>query len=618
MLKLLSKIFRTPQVILMLAVPLLLGSGDSTSENRLEDVRTKLKQIIDNINLPTHYDDIRTTGELKDDGSDKPLIEGTGDPPPISRMLESLLPKLEANRSARLVEPRNEDDPAAIDDSDPIIVEIFSSTEKSSERISPPHLRWLTDVVYEFNQSSKKIEDRQIIVKLWRIPSGLAYQYIASGKYRPQAFTPSNRLWGKMLSARGIELDIINKGLASNLAGIAIKKDIWDEKIGTINEVDDLVDFVLTSELDVGSVDPHQSSTGLNFLISSLMSLSKYNTDDIFIEDNLEKLKNFEKQSDLRKTTIESVAAQNKAIANNDIFFIEYQSYLKSLGNVGDYVFVPFGFPHDNPLYVINGNVTPEQLEALRLFSDFASEPENQNKAVKAGFGARPSMHTIDPTLDLADMPNGKDILDAQRGWKRVIDNGLPAAAVFLFDVSPSVRGDRLREAKKALENALDFISPKHAIGLVAFSDEIRVLLPVKPFDFEPYGQRDRFIEAVSPNTNYLTPNGDTAFYDGVAVALDLLAEAKADRPNLLLKLFIFSDGETRNVNENETLAGELEEILEDLSVSRHIITDSGSENLRLFQTLKGEESIIILHDDDDDISYSIAKLFEESLCCSP
>jgi len=55
----------------------------------------------------------------------------------------------------------------------------------------------LLDVAREFNRANIQVNGKPVSVRIRGIASGLATDYIISGKYLPDAFTPSNELGGK-------------------------------------------------------------------------------------------------------------------------------------------------------------------------------------------------------------------------------------------------------------------------------------------------------------------------------------------------------------------------------------------------------------------------------------
>jgi len=173
-------------------------------------------------------------------------------------------------------------DPVAIGDSLPDIskfpisvpnttdtfVEIFSSTEKSGTGNDG----WLNEVATAFNNANIELNGKLASVKIRNIASGTATDYIRSGKYVPDAFTPSNELWGEMVKANGINTQLVTKRLVGNVAGIVAHKTKYDElieKYGSLN-VKTITDAIANNELSMGYTDPFASSTGLNFLVTAL------------------------------------------------------------------------------------------------------------------------------------------------------------------------------------------------------------------------------------------------------------------------------------------------------------------------------------------------------------
>ena len=57
-----------------------------------------------------------------------------------------------------------------------------------------------------------------------KLPRVLVRSLCWRGQYMPDAFSPSNFLWGDMLLADGIELTTIAEVTAPNTAGIIVKK----------------------------------------------------------------------------------------------------------------------------------------------------------------------------------------------------------------------------------------------------------------------------------------------------------------------------------------------------------------------------------------------------------
>jgi von Willebrand factor type A domain. len=164
------------------------------------------------------------------------------------------------------------------------------------------------------------------------------------------------------------------------------------------------------------------------------------------------------------------------------------------------------------------------------MFADYCLTDEAQKLATKYGFNAMDSYVSELPTFD------GKDLLAAQSIWKEKKDSGQPVVAVFVADVSGSMNGTPLVNLKNSLVNATRYINTDNYIGLVSYSSDVTINLPIRKFDIN---QRAYFEGAVSD----LTAGGNTATFNAVTVALDMLLKAKQEIPNAKLMIFVLSDG---------------------------------------------------------------------------
>ncbi|MBC7960443.1 MAG: VWA domain-containing protein, partial [Vallitaleaceae bacterium] len=110
--------------------------------------------------------------------------------------------------------------PAQVDNTTDTYVEIFSSTEKTGEGKDG----WLIDMANAFNSSGAQVGGKTATVRIRGIASGTGTDYITSGKYLPDAFTPSNELWGKMIEAQGTKINLVEDRLTGNVAGVLMSK----------------------------------------------------------------------------------------------------------------------------------------------------------------------------------------------------------------------------------------------------------------------------------------------------------------------------------------------------------------------------------------------------------
>jgi Ca-activated chloride channel family protein len=474
-----------------------------------------------------------------------------------------------------------------------VVVEIFSSTEKSGKGTDG----WLVEVAEEFNQQNVKLENGSTAkVKIRYIASGTGYQYIGSRKYLPDAFTPSNHLWIKMAEARGVTMTSISESLVSNLAGVVMKQDVADTlktEGGDLN-VKNLIDAVSQGRLSMGYTNPFASSTGLNFLVTVLQSFGGGDDAKLLSPEVASAFEVFQRSVPFVAFTTIQMRQSVDNDGSLDAFVMEYQTFTKDQSLKSGYEFIPFGIRHDNPLYAVD-QLSEEKLEALHAFAKFASEPAVAEKAEQYGFA--PPTGYNPPYV----APAGNLIIRAQQFWKEKKYSGRPIAAVFLCDVSGSMSGTRIRGVREALKKAGTFITPESSIGVISFSTDVKILLPIKKFDLNHKG-------ALLAAAESMREGGQTAMYDGVAVALSMLAEEQKKQPNLKPMLFVLTDGET-----NRGLGFDnLRAVVEGMNIP--VFTIGYEADFDELQRLSSLVEAASLKADSEDIAYKLATIFNAEL----
>lgn len=405
-------------------------------------------------------------------------------------------------------------------------VEIFTSSEKAGQQRDGFYL----EMADRFNREQVQLgngKTAQIAIR--KIASGLGAQFILAQRYVPDAFSPSNHLWGDMLSAQGMAVEQIAAVTAPNTAGVIVRKSKKNE-ITTNNALDvqKLLNAVTSGSFSMGYTNPYQSSTGLNFLLTILNEFAEGNENEFLAPDVASAFEAFQQGVPfVAQTTLQMRdAAVNSGVL--DALVMEHQSWVNVKG-MGDYEFIPFGVRHDSPLYATQEADASER-EALKLFAQFIKN--NQARTRDYGFGQNPD-YSSSYTLD-----NGATILGAQKIWKDKKSGGRPIAAMFVADVSGSMDGTRLKNLKRALIESSDLISSTNSIGLVSYNQNVNVDLYIRPFNVQ---QKSLFIGAVER----LSALGGTATNDAVMVALNELTEFGATNPDHKLVVFVLSDGET-------------------------------------------------------------------------
>lgn len=478
--------------------------------------------------------------------------------------------------------------PAKVENTTDSYIEIFSTGEKAGNGKDG----WLIDVANNFNESKFEINGKIISVKVREITSGLGMDYIISEKYLPDAYSPSNELWGEMIKANGKTIELCDDRMVGNVAGILISKEKYDElikKYGAIN-LKNITQAVANGEINMGYTNPFASATGLNFLVSTLATFDSSNP---LSEKAIDGFNEFQNNIPLiAYTTLQLRNSAESGIL--DGFIMEYQTYVNSPELKTDYIFTPFGYRHDSPLYSV-GNLSNEKKEILNKFIEFYKQDKYQELAVKDGFNALEDYKCEIENLD------GNTILQAQKLWKENKNGDKPIVAVFVADVSGSMEGEPLNELKKSLLNGSRYIGEENSIGLVTYSNDVNINLPIEKFDLN---QRSLFTGAVQD----MDASGGTATFDAIAVAVQMLLDEKEKNTDAKLMLFVLSDGET-NIGHS---LDDLREILESVKIPVHTI--GYNANIEALENISRINEATSINADSDDVIYKLGSLFNAEM----
>ncbi|MEI2394559.1 vWA domain-containing protein [Paenibacillus phytohabitans] len=488
-------------------------------------------------------------------------------------------------------------DPAAVGDSLPDIskfplsvnsttdryAEIFSSTEKSGTGNDG----WLNEVANDFNAAGILVDGKPVSVSIRNIASGTAADYIRSGKYVPDAYTPSNELWGEMVKASGISAELVSERLAGNVAGVVMSRQKYDQlvgKYGSIN-VKTITDAIAANELAMGYTDPFASSTGLNFLVTAL---GTFDSTELLGDKAVQGFEKFQANVPfIASTTLQMRDAAKSGML--DAFVLEYQTYVNAADLTSGYVFTPFGVRHDSPLYAL-GDLPKEKLEIIRKFAEFAVQDKYQTAASDRGFNG-----LNDYKSELAPV-DGSLLSSAQKLWKEKKDGSKPIAAVFVADVSGSMAGEPLNRLKESLLKGQKFLGKDNSIGFVSYSSDVTINLPIGKYDTN---QQSMFVGAI----NSLQAAGGTATFDGMVVAMKMLKEELALHPEMKPLIFVLSDGET---NEGHSL-DEIRGLIESYKIP--VYTIGYNANIKALESISSINEAANINADTEDVVYKIGNL---------
>lgn len=479
--------------------------------------------------------------------------------------------------------------PFVVEGTGDVNIEIFSSGEKAAESGSDS---FLTEMAKKFNnQRNKTTGDKTMSVSLRSIPSGTAAEYISTGKYQPECYTPSNTLFGELVKNEGAELTVETPRLVGNVAGILVSKNTADMLRTDYGEatVNSVLNATIDGKMMMGYSNPYTSATGLNFLLSALANSGSDNIVDAAAVESFQK---FQANVPLVSfTTQQMVQSADKGVV--DGLVMEFQSYQNDPTLQRNYEFIPFGVRHDNPLYSV-GSISADKKEVITTFVSFCE----QNKAVatKDGFNG------MDDYTYAGKEYDGNTIAQAQSVWKEEKDSGIPIVAEFVVDTSGSMRGEPINALKTAMINTIQYINDDNYIGIIGFDSEVREYLPIDKFSLN---QKTLYKGAV----NSLDASGNTAMYNGLCVAMDRIYQKSQELGgNCTPIIFVLTDGDSNT----GCRFSETKDIIAGMNIPIYTISyNYAADSLSELASINEAASIV---GNSEDITYKLRNLFNAEM----
>lgn len=464
--------------------------------------------------------------------------------------------------------------PLSVEGSGDVDIEIFTSGEKAGK----DNDSWLIDVASSFNSSDVKTSDgKTVSMSVRSVPSGTAADYIISGKYLPDLYTPSNTLFGEYAISNNGSLELYADRLVGNTAGILVKKD------SGYTTADEVIKAVQDNKITMGYTNPQTSAAGLNLLLTLLRggddNFTKFNANIPYVAYTTQQMRD---------------SASNGTL---DAMLSEYQAYINDNNLTSMYDFIAFGVRHDNPVYICNkSGKTAAELEGVKLVVDYCKSDEMQKIAAQKGFNANDDYTS-------AEEFSGAQVTQGLKTYKKTKDNGKDIIAVFVADCSGSMDGDPMNQLKNSLTNGAQYINDNNYVGLVSYSNSVTIEVPIAQFDLN---QRSYFQGAV----NNLIASGGTASYDAVVVAVKMITEAKAQHPDAKCMLFLLSDGYANNGYSMD----EITSALRTSGIPVYTIGYGDDADAGELARLSGINEAASINADSDDIIYKIKSLFNSQL----
>ncbi|HLF07906.1 MAG TPA: VWA domain-containing protein [Dehalococcoidia bacterium] len=189
--------------------------------------------------------------------------------------------------------------------------------------------------------------------------------------------------------------------------------------------------------------------------------------------------------------------------------------------------------------------VTLEQVEAAERWVSFLREEGQQRRFMNEGFRSPTGLPNADPIsgrwgLDPAKPttivnPDRVDPSAATAILQSWDDVKKPGVVTFVADVSASMLGGKLTQAKEGLVRAVDGMAKNNLVGLLTFDDTIRTRVEVAPL----LENRFKIADAIQA----MRANGNTALYDAIIEGVRMTDAAPGD-PDAIRGVVVMTDGQ--------------------------------------------------------------------------
>ncbi|MCR5041375.1 MAG: VWA domain-containing protein [Clostridia bacterium] len=510
----------------------------------------------------------------------KDVAPATGTP------VKSLVEYAEDDKTSQEL-PELTDSSIAVRESTELFAEIFASSEKTGSGTDG----FLRDMASRFNSSGAELDGRPVSIRLRTVSSGQQVDYAASGKYVPDAVSPSSSMSIRMLNAKGVSTTNAADSLVMNYAGLVVSSSTYSTLIEEYGEasVKAFAQATADDKIVVGYTNPFTSATGLNFLITLLDS---YSSGNILSQKAIDGFKAFQSHVPFVCMTTGQMrtASENGSF---DAFVLEYQTFVKDSNLTKNYRFIPFGWAHENPLAVID-SADSDKKAVLKLFADYCAA-NGADLALSDGFNTTPEGY-VPMTVEYT----GEELIKAQELFKTNKDSD-PIVCVFVADVSGSMTGEPINTLKSSLINSMQYINENNYIGLVSYNENVTIELPITVFDITGQSYFKGTVES-------LDANGATATFDAVCVAMQMIEDKLAELPDAKPMLFVLSDGETNRGLDLD----EIEPVVKGLQIP--VYTIGYNANIDALEQISAINEGVCINADTDDITYQLKQLFNVNM----
>jgi Ca-activated chloride channel family protein len=436
---------------------------------------------------------------------------------------------------------------------------------------SPEKEALLKPLIAEFNASGAQVDGKPVFVQATSVASGDREHAIAKGTSKPVAWSPASSLWGRLLNFEADQAYVgdDNPSLVRTPLVIAMWEPMaralgWPKKPLGFADVLKLArsgagwgDFGHPEFGDFKLVhtNPDFSTAGLSSVVAEYYSATgkkeglveadlpkarakvkaiessivHYGDTTLFIEDQLKR----------------DGPGYASAVAMEEATLVDFNLHRGSQDKLVAIYPREGTFYSDDPYITLDAPwVSAAQKQGSAALQQFLTKRLTPELVARYGF--RPgdlkgkatapldAEHGVDPSQlkRVLGLPEPRVLAALKTAWR---EDRKPANVLLVLDTSGSmVQEHRLERAKQGLSAFLAQVAPQDRVGLTAFSDEIRPLVPIGSM-----AENKARLEQVISGVN---ADGGTRIYDVTSAAVQQVAKiADKSRINAVVLL---TDGE--------------------------------------------------------------------------
>jgi Ca-activated chloride channel family protein len=441
---------------------------------------------------------------------------------------------------------------------------------------SPEKAKLIPPLIDAFNASRPVSGDRQIHVDGLNIASGDAEEGIASGKLQPVVWSPASSLWTRLLN---FETDQpLTPRTSPSIVRSPLVIAMWEpmaRALGWPRKPIGFADLLRLARSKRGwgaygpvfgpfrlvHTNPEFSTSGLSAVVAEYYAASGRTRG--LTEGDVTRSRARGAVRDLERSIVhygdttlfvaQRLHAEGPAYASaaamEEVTLVQFNRERKAGEGRLVAIYPKEGtFYSDNPFVVLDAPwVDDAERRAAEMFRRYVMAHVGPGDAAKYNF--RPAKGDVPPVSPISaangadpgqprhllEVPTPRVLAAVRRAWRR---DRKPADILLAVDISDSMAQEsRLKRAKAGLHAFLDETEPQDRVGLLAFSDILKPLVPIQPLR----ANRAKLLHTVDG----LFIDGGTHLYDAVDDAVRRVEAVGGD--DRIKAVVVLSDGQDIN-----------------------------------------------------------------------